>query len=71
MAVFNEFSKDAEVSRKAILYNPLYNPQNSCTGAELKLTHEQISALDRYESDWKEGGEEMGMGWGGGLIVWQ
>lgn len=63
MAVFNEFSKDAEVSRKFILYNPLYNPKERYDGAELKLTRKEISALDRYESDkGKEGGEGMGEG---------
>lgn len=60
MAVFNEFSKDAELSRKFILYNPLYNPKKRYDGAELKLTRKEVSALDRYESDkGKEGGEGM------------
>ena len=51
MAVFNEFSKGAEVSRKFILYNPLYNPNDRYDSAELKLTREQVSALHRYKSD--------------------
>ena len=48
MAVFVEFGKDAEVSRKYILYNPLYDPKQNSDGAELKLTREDILALKRY-----------------------
>ena len=49
MAVFIEFGKDAEVSRKRILYNPLYDPKKSSDdGAELKLTREEIAGLKRY-----------------------
>ena len=52
MAVFNEFSKDTEMLKKFILYNPLYNPKEGFDGAELKLTHTDVSALGRYELFW-------------------